>query len=318
MLIRFDLSDQADSSLRYQQIARLSKMIQRLSERAGLNRVPAISTSWKERFASVNLFQFRICIGETLLSLWKQGEFNESDVEAVIAHEIGHLMDFKRGSHSASFRNLLLESTWFSCGLVPLVISILFPSATVFRLCIAFAIGWVFSIPLLIRRFERKVEFEADKNAVLFMVEPEQLANALTKMKAMTNPIRFFSPFSGLTGFMGRLTHPTFDDRIGNCVHLSSRQGVTLKHLSHNQAKVLQEIRLEEAQLLEEKRNLANSREQLQKKIVDKIENNMDNLLKLKVEVNQLKVECRELNKILELMPPFAESNRIPLSVSKP
>ncbi len=65
-------------------------------------------------------------------------------------------------------------------------------------------------------------------------------------------------------------------------------------------ATVLQKIKLEEAQLEEERRNLAQLKEQLQKKITDQIENSMSNLQKLKSQVSELKAECAELNETLQ------------------
>jgi len=65
-------------------------------------------------------------------------------------------------------------------------------------------------------------------------------------------------------------------------------------------AAILQKIKMEEAQLIEERRNLAQQREQLQKKIKDQIENSKGNLQKLKTEVTALKAECEELNRTLE------------------
>ena len=205
-------------------------MIVKLSGKAGFSRVPELFVSKTDRFASVNVFQSRICVGENLLALWAQGKFNESDVEATIAHEIGHLMDLKRGSRSTSFRNLILESAWFACGLVPLVICILFSSVMVFQLSVGFTFGWIVSIPWIIRRFERKIEFEADRNAALYLVEPAYLASALAKIRTLNISIKFFGLPLGLSGFVGVLTHPSFDDRISRLDGLS-QWGVTLMKL---------------------------------------------------------------------------------------
>lgn len=216
--------------MRVQQIAEMNKMIAKLSEKAGLRRIPGLLISKNERFASVNVFQFRIFVGENLLSFWALGKFSKEDVEATIAHEIGHLMDFRRGSLSSSFRNQILESAWFVCGLVPLVICMLVPSDLVFQLSVGFAFGWGVSIPWLIRRFEAKIEFEADKNAALYLVEPGHLAIALAKIKTLTIPIKGFSLSGGITGFAGMLTHPSFDDRISRLNSLS-QLGLTLIRL---------------------------------------------------------------------------------------
>ena len=69
---------------------------------------------------------------------------------------------------------------------------------------------------------------------------------------------------------------------------------------SEQPATILQKLKLEEAQLAEEKRNLVQIKEQLQKKIKDQIENSKTNLQKLKAEVNELKTECTELNFTLQ------------------
>jgi Zn-dependent protease with chaperone function len=203
------------------QLAKLNTMISAISRKAGLQRVPGLFISKNERFVSVNVFDFRIGVGANLLSLWAQGVFSDDEVEAAVAHEIGHLMDFRRGSGSSSFRNLILESSWLVCGVVPLVIWILFPSELVFRFSVAFALGWGVSIPLLIRRFAVKIEYEADRNAAIHLVKPEHLASALGTIKALTVRGKYFE-FSGvLPGFVGKLTHPSLDERISRLDNLS-------------------------------------------------------------------------------------------------
>jgi uncharacterized protein involved in exopolysaccharide biosynthesis len=80
----------------------------------------------------------------------------------------------------------------------------------------------------------------------------------------------------------------------------SIKQEIPPTQFSGEPATVLQKIKLEEAQLEQEKRNLAQLKEQLQKKITDQIENSMSNLQKLKSEVSELKIECAELNETLQ------------------
>ena len=63
---------------------------------------------------------------------------------------------------------------------------------------------------------------------------------------------------------------------------------------------VLQKLKIEEAQLVEEKRSLAQLKEQLEKKIKDQIENSKGNLQKLRTEVSSLKAECAELKESLQ------------------
>jgi Zn-dependent protease with chaperone function len=216
--------------LRAEQVDKLYAMIARLSEKAGLRRIPGLVVSQNERFASVNVFSFRIAVGENLLELWAQRKFEDSEVEAALAHEIGHLMDFKTGSRTSSFRNLILESLWLSCGLIPLVACILFPSPLIFRLSVGFALGWGISIPLLIRTLERKIEFEADRNAALYLVEPKHLATVLGKIKALCVPGKCFALSARMRGIVGVLTHPSFDERISRLNGISGF-GLTLMRL---------------------------------------------------------------------------------------
>jgi Zn-dependent protease with chaperone function len=224
-----------DSIWRNQQIITLRMIISQLSEKAGLRRVPELFISKKERFASVNIFQFHICVGENLLSLWAQGKFDESDIEAVVAHEIGHLMDLRGGSRTKSFRNLIFESAWFVCGLVPFIACLLIPSVSVFQvtvvqLSIVFAVGWGLSVPWLIKRFERKIEFEADRNAALYLVSPEHLSSALAKIKTLMFSVKYIAPRTRMTGVAGKLSHPSFDDRIRRLNGLSN-YGIALMKL---------------------------------------------------------------------------------------
>ena len=195
-----------------------------------MRRVPKLCISKNERFASVNVFSLCIMVGENLMERWSQGKFDDSDVEAAIAHEIGHLMDLRHGSRSSSFRNLVLESLWLSCGLIPLVVCILLPSSLILRLSIGFAVVWGVSVPFLIRSLERKTEFEADRNAALYLVDPAHLASVLSKIKALCIPVNCFALSARLRGIVGILTHPSFDDRIDRLNGLS-RFGLTLIRL---------------------------------------------------------------------------------------
>jgi len=219
--ITFGSSVTRDLDLRVWQLATLNTMISALSRKAGLRRVPGLCVSKNEQFVSVNVFAFRISVGERLLSLWAQGVFSEDEVRSAVAHEIGHLMDFGRGSGSSSFKNLIFESCWLVCGVAPLVVCILLPSALVFQFSVAFVLGWGVSIPLLTIRFGVKIEFEADRNAALHLVEPAHLASVLRKIVSLDVRGKCFSFSGGLTGFVGKLTHPSLDERIGRLDGLS-------------------------------------------------------------------------------------------------
>jgi Zn-dependent protease with chaperone function len=195
------------------QMLYITEAVERLSEKAKLRQTPEVCISKSERFASVNVFKNRISVGRHLLCLWQAGKFTEKDMEATLAHEIGHLMDFRRHSPSSSFRNLLAESLWFGFGVIPLVMYILFPSFHSMVLCGLFAIGWGFSLPLIVRRVEVRIELEADRNAALYLVNAEQLADALVKIGSFGSAKAL--GFTAQMAFIASmLTHPTFKERV--------------------------------------------------------------------------------------------------------
>jgi len=204
------------------QIATLEQKLNELSKKAHLSSAPELYISKNERLASVNVFQRRISIGEHLLKLWSEGKFNDADIEATLAHEIGHLMDLGYGSRSANFRNLIFTSMWFIFGMLPLVIYLFFPSLATLAFSILFAIGWGFSLPRILRRIDVKVELEADKNAALYLVEPKQLADALAKISALRKPSSTSGLMTKIGNLTGIITHPTFNERISRLNKLGS------------------------------------------------------------------------------------------------
>ena len=205
------LADYEGSS---EQIAFMTCKLEELAKKAKLSRTPELCISNGERFASVDVFRNRISIGGHLVSMWQQGRFSDEDVEATLAHEIGHLMDFRRDSHSSSFRNMLCESLWFSFGIFPLVFYLLAPSFTSFLVSGLIAVGWGSSLPWVVRRVEVRIELEADRNAGLHLVEPQHLANALVKISSFSLSTGGLGLTAKLAISASMLTHPSFVDRV--------------------------------------------------------------------------------------------------------
>jgi hypothetical protein len=203
-----------------EQEAFMNRKMRELAKKAKLKRVPELCISKNERLANVNIFQRRISVGEHLCSLWKENKFSDKDMEATLAHEIGHLMDFRRTSGSKSFRNLLLESLWFSFGIVPIIVYLLTPSLATLFVSTFLAAIWGISLPWVVRRIEVQIELVADQNAALFLVEPQQLANALIKISTFGVPGKKFGLTGRLSFLAGTLTHPSFNERVQTLLRL--------------------------------------------------------------------------------------------------
>jgi Zn-dependent protease with chaperone function len=203
-----------DERMYSQQEAFMTQKVEELAKKAKLKRIPELCISKKERLANVNIFASRIGVGEYLCSLWQEGKFNEKDVEATLAHEVGHLMDFCHNPGSRSFRNLMVESAWFAFGIVPLVTYLIIPSLLILAICVSLAAIWGSSLPWIVRRIEVRIELEADQNAARYLVEPQQLANALLKISSFDVPRKKFGLIGKLSFLAGTITHPTFNERV--------------------------------------------------------------------------------------------------------
>ncbi len=209
--VKWSLTDAQPKS---SQVAYLTQKLGDLAKKAHLRHTPNLCIAKNERFASVNVFQNRISIGTHGLNLWQTGTFNAHDIDAMLAHEIGHLMDFRSDSKSASFRQLICESLWLCLGVVPIVLYVLSPTVAVLAFSLCFAAGWGFSLPWIVRRVEVRIELEADRNAAMFLIEPKQLADVLVKISSFSKPAGNLS-FKGWLVFTASiLTHPTFSERV--------------------------------------------------------------------------------------------------------
>jgi Zn-dependent protease with chaperone function len=204
----------ANNPARQRQIAFINEKLVDLSKKANLKSAPELSISKNEHLANVNVYQNRISVGEHILGLWEQGKFSDQDMEATLAHEIGHLMDFYGNSHSHSFRNLIFESLWLSFGVLPVVMYVLSPVLVTLVMAILLAVGWGCSLPFIMRHVEMKIEYEADRNAALYLVAPKQLADALTKISSFNLPTRGLGVLSRFAVLLARVTHPSFSDRV--------------------------------------------------------------------------------------------------------
>jgi hypothetical protein len=84
-----------------QQVNLMKQKIEKLAKKACFKRIPMLRISKDEHlFAEASLLRKKITIGSKLLSQWQKGEIDENDVEVILAHEVGHLMDFERKFHS--------------------------------------------------------------------------------------------------------------------------------------------------------------------------------------------------------------------------
>lgn len=196
------------------EVALIRQKIDELTGKANLKTPPQLEISQTEKLASIRVFRKQITVGENFLKHWKNGAFDEKDVEATLAHEIGHLMDFSRVLRSASLWSLFLERFYFALVLVPILVCVACPSLTSLLVSTLIFTAWALVLPWITRNTGILIEIEADKNAATYLVEPQQLANTLIKINNLVAPVKKFGLAARLDFLAGMLTQTSFNERI--------------------------------------------------------------------------------------------------------
>ena len=194
------------------EIAFCEQAVRRLAKKATLRNVPTVKVSTREHLAHVNIFTGnRITIGTRLLSCLHDGRIDPDDVEAILAHEIGHLMDFDKG----------LKSMYLRSWVKVLVYSFVSPFLLLFSLLIGglalgimFSVFWLFFLPFMLSRRVND-ELEADRNA-LNLIEARQLATSLVRRIRMISPSSYFGPLEIWRRIRQTMTAPTIHERLRN------------------------------------------------------------------------------------------------------
>jgi hypothetical protein len=198
-----------------QQKSTIQQKIKEMSNKAGL-KPPKIKFSNKEKLASTKIFRNEIIVGEYLISQWQKSIFDENDVAASLAHEIGHRIDCNRKTHSVTFKNfpillfyaaIGLVLIW-SCTLLPLP-NFWIPALLVFGL-------WIVFLPWIIIKTEVPIELEADRNAVESnLITAEDLAKSIIKKSSYAQN-RKKGPLETFVSLVDMLTHPSTTERLRN------------------------------------------------------------------------------------------------------
>jgi Zn-dependent protease with chaperone function len=214
-----------------QQIKSIEEKIKDLSSKAKLKKTPRMKR-FKGPLPSAYYFGRRneLGISDTMLKEWQEGLRDEQDVDATLAHEVGHAISHQQKSHY--YRRVAIHSM----ALIPMVIvfvlrafifSAILQSLVLAALLISFII-WVFCLPWVVRTAYIPSELEADSNAVDYgLVIPKQLIRQMVRA-ANVSPSTGTSPLQTWAFMWNVLKHPSMGDRLRN---LSCRiENVSLKN----------------------------------------------------------------------------------------
>lgn len=198
-----------------QENAFINQRIEELTKKAKLKKKPKLKKSKSIILASSNCLLNSLYISEHLLAQWQEGIFDERDVDAILAHEFGHFIDYQK----SRLRNLKLGFT------VPLYMFLLLATLVSLRSLripepieiAAMIVGsWTFFLPSVMRWAFISGELEADRNAIAFsLIESQELADAIVRRIGL-KPVGKLGPTNLLELVQSVLTHPSLYDRLHN------------------------------------------------------------------------------------------------------
>jgi Zn-dependent protease with chaperone function len=208
-----------------EQIQIMRRQIEKLTKQANLTKTPTLKISKKSGLAWASARDHMIWVSAKLLSSWSEGEIDEDDVECILAHEIGHIIDLDRIMTSAKSRSAIVSFLYF----VPPIPSFLMLAAALslwvldlwvlwLPLLIIMVIVWAFLVPYVFRWVKVTPEFEADRNALRMIKDARRLANTTAKRTAVdyVHAPRDFSPFDIWRRFCNVVGGPTTAERLQN------------------------------------------------------------------------------------------------------
>lgn len=172
----------------------------------------------------------------TLLDRWEKGELETEDVEATLAHEFGHRIDFSKKLSSFEFKYGLIKIIYLALGVllfmllylneffVKQLVNQLGLSNSLFALfpivafpsflIIVFAI-WILLFPWVLRRTSIPIELKADENAIEYrLIEPQQMVQSI--LKQYSSPKASPNSKMKLDTFYNWLIHPMLSERLRN------------------------------------------------------------------------------------------------------
>jgi hypothetical protein len=194
----------------------IKQKIKEMSDKVGLKKRPKVKFSNKEKLASTKIFWNELTVGEYLLSQWQKGVFEEKDVDASLAHEFGHRIDFSRNFQSVIFRCFFLLLIYVSLGLILTWLSSLVHLPNFWMIPLLVFVILVVFLPWILVKTGAPPELEADRNAVKNkLISAEEMAKSIIKKSSYTQT-RKNGPFETFMFMINMLSYPSTTERLRN------------------------------------------------------------------------------------------------------
>jgi len=191
----------------------MQQILEKMNERAQLKTVPLIKISKITEAANVAFTKPRITVSERELKKWQNGELDTNDIEALLAHEFGHLIDLKNGVRSVLAKSTIKVVLYFlgGFGLFVAANSISFGIITLFSALLLLI--WIVVFPYFTRKWAIAAQLEADRNASK-LIGSEQLAlSFIRRIRTPPIPMGVIETWQRIRFI---LVMPTISERLKN------------------------------------------------------------------------------------------------------
>lgn len=191
-----------------------------MAKAAGLKKTPDVKISKNEPIACAGYFPRNVQVGQSWLLSWERGLIDEEDVDATLAHEIGHLMDFAKGIRAVFVKSGLIIASYL------FIIVLLFASIDASQVFSETAwvpyvfvfILWLSFAPWITRSRGLATQLEADRYACQ-LIGRQKMAQVFSKRmeRNLTNP-KNQRNFTGIlsTFYYFMTGAPSFSERLEN------------------------------------------------------------------------------------------------------
>jgi Zn-dependent protease with chaperone function len=182
-----------------------------LVDKAKLKKIPKLLVSKDVKLAAVRGFRNQLIVGEYLLSKFQKRVFNQDDVKATIAHEIGHLMPSNLPWYHRIFKYTQIVIVYIAL-MFAVFFGLYFSFSSNLLPFLLVLIGSLPFLPWCIKTIERPFETEADRNASE-LIGNETLAKSIIR-KAKRRRERSAGPVKTLEQLENMLSHPPLNERL--------------------------------------------------------------------------------------------------------
>jgi hypothetical protein len=198
-----------------QEIAFINQRIEELTKKVKLKKKPKLKKSMSIILASSNGLLNSLYVSEHLLAQWHEGVLDERDVNATLAHEFGHFIDYQK-SRLRNLKHGLALPSYMILLLAALVFYWSLRVAEPGAITALIVLLWTFFLPSVMRRVFISGELEADRLAIAFsLIESQQLADAIVKRIGL-KPAGKLGPTKLMELVENMLTHPFLYERLHN------------------------------------------------------------------------------------------------------